>query len=133
MYKVNPVPKSREPPNHQGSLFVVYRFRAKTKQLETVEGLLPESQGQNLALTVLYVPYSLDSCLPELTLGKSTSKRPGVEHLDLGLDDRLPVLRLVVLLVSGFGFRVQRFSTFGFQATFPPQPIVQPECTLTTN
>jgi len=24
-------------------------------------GLLPESQGQNLAVTVIYVPYSLDS------------------------------------------------------------------------
>ena len=29
--------------------------------LNTFEGLLPESQGQNLALTVLCVPYSLDS------------------------------------------------------------------------
>jgi len=26
----------------------------------TCEGLLSEGQGQNLALTVLYVPYSLD-------------------------------------------------------------------------
>jgi len=25
------------------------------------EGLLPENQGQHLALTVIYVPYSLDS------------------------------------------------------------------------
>jgi len=33
------------------------RFQAK---MEHVEGL-PESQGQNLALTVLCVPYSLDS------------------------------------------------------------------------
>jgi len=28
--------------------------------LKGFKGLLPESQGQNLALTVLYVPYSLD-------------------------------------------------------------------------
>ena len=37
------------------------RFRARRGQLETLEGLLPDSQGQNLALTVLYMPYSLDS------------------------------------------------------------------------
>jgi len=37
-----------------------YRFRAKREQLTRVEGLLPESQGQNLALTVLHVPCSLD-------------------------------------------------------------------------
>jgi len=36
------------------------RFRAKREQLETFYGLLPESQGQNLALTVLCVPCSLD-------------------------------------------------------------------------
>jgi len=29
--------------------------------LTLFQGLLPESQGQNVALTVLYVPYSLDS------------------------------------------------------------------------
>jgi len=31
------------------------------EQLEIFQGRLPESRGQNLALTVLYVPYSLDS------------------------------------------------------------------------
>ena len=31
------------------------------ERTKRVEGLVPESQGQNLALTVLYVPYSLDS------------------------------------------------------------------------
>ena len=34
---------------------------AKLEKLQRVEGLLPESQVQNLTLTVLYVPYSLDS------------------------------------------------------------------------
>ena len=34
------------------------RYRANREQLQ---GLVPESPGQNLALTVLYVPYSLDS------------------------------------------------------------------------
>jgi len=35
--------------------------RAKRGQLKTCWGLLPESQGHNLVLTVLCVPYSLDS------------------------------------------------------------------------
>jgi len=34
-----------------------------------VEELWPESQGQNLALTVLYVPYWLDSGLIEPASG----------------------------------------------------------------
>jgi hypothetical protein len=37
------------------------RFPAKKEQLKLLQGLLPEIQGQNLALTVLYVPYSLES------------------------------------------------------------------------
>jgi len=37
------------------------RFRAKSEQLQRFKGLLPEGHGQNLALTVLYVPYSLES------------------------------------------------------------------------
>ena len=32
------------------------RHQSKREQLETFEGPLPESQGQNLVLTVLYVP-----------------------------------------------------------------------------
>ena len=35
--------------------------RERKEQLERFEGLSPESQCQNLALTVLDVPYSLDS------------------------------------------------------------------------
>ena len=34
--------------------------RAKSEQLERFLGLLPERQGQKLALTVLFVPYLLD-------------------------------------------------------------------------
>ena len=37
------------------------RYQAKMEQLKRFEGLLPESQGQNLALTVLDVPSPLDS------------------------------------------------------------------------
>jgi len=36
------------------------RFRSKRQPLKRFKGLLPESQGQSLTLTVLYVPYSLD-------------------------------------------------------------------------
>ena len=38
--------------------------RAKREHFETFQGRLHESQGQNLALTVLYVPYSLRSGTP---------------------------------------------------------------------
>ena len=37
------------------------RFRAKREHLKRVQRHLSESQGQNLALTVLCVPYSLDN------------------------------------------------------------------------
>ena len=36
------------------------RCRAKSQQLERFETLLPESQGQYLALTILFLPSSLD-------------------------------------------------------------------------
>ena len=36
------------------------RFGAKREHLKRSKGLLPESQGQNRALIVLYVPDSLD-------------------------------------------------------------------------
>jgi len=38
-----------------------YRCPAQRQKLRRVHGLSPESRGQNLALTVLYVPHSLDS------------------------------------------------------------------------
>ena len=44
--------------------FGVGRFQAQRKRLETLSGLLSGSQGQNLALSVLYVPHSLDSGWP---------------------------------------------------------------------
>ena len=37
------------------------RFHEKREQLNRVDGHLPESEGHNLALTVLHVPSSLDS------------------------------------------------------------------------
>jgi len=39
----------------------MYRFPAKREELEMFEGLVSESQDQNLALTVLYVPSLLES------------------------------------------------------------------------
>ena len=39
---------------------LIPRFRAKRERLERFHGLLPESQGQNLASTVSYMPLSLD-------------------------------------------------------------------------
>ena len=43
---------------------VVHCYRAKTGHLKRFEGPLPESQDQDRALTVLYVPYSLDNGTP---------------------------------------------------------------------
>ena len=40
---------------------ITFRFRAKREQLKTFQGLGTQSQGQNLAVTVLCVPYLLDS------------------------------------------------------------------------
>ena len=37
------------------------RCRAKREPINTVHGLSPESHGRNLALTVLHVPYSLET------------------------------------------------------------------------
>ena len=44
----------------KGTITAPDRFRAKREHLQTVQGLLSESQSQNLALTVLHVPHSLD-------------------------------------------------------------------------
>ena len=41
--------------------FAWIRFRTKRAQLERVEDIVPESQGQNLALKVSCVPYALAS------------------------------------------------------------------------
>jgi len=40
---------------------VGFRPRARREQLERFEGLLPQSQGQHLAVTVLHVPFSTHS------------------------------------------------------------------------
>jgi len=37
------------------------RFRSKREHLDRIQGLSPESQGQNLVLTVLFVPRSIVS------------------------------------------------------------------------
>ena len=42
----------------RGPSFVEHRFRAKRERLQRFEGTLPESQGPDLVLTVLYVPCS---------------------------------------------------------------------------
>ena len=52
-------------------------FRAKKEKLKTFQRLLPESQRQNLASTVLYVPYSLDGRALRVH-GLSPSCRPGL-------------------------------------------------------
>jgi len=47
-------------------LWHISEYRAKKRRrnnLKRVKDFLPESQGQNLAVAVLYAPYSLDSSL----------------------------------------------------------------------
>ena len=56
-----PVPRLAKPRTGHSRVFALVRFRANRKQLNKVQGLLREREGQNLALTVLHVPYSLDS------------------------------------------------------------------------
>ena len=54
-------------------------FRATREQPTTFWGILPEGQGQNLALTVLCVPYLLDSGHPRdvhIRARKSTALNP---------------------------------------------------------
>ena len=72
-FKVYISSKIAEPRNTPaGARDFKVRVRAKREQLERVHGLLPEGQGQNLALTALYVLCSHDSgltdehlCLPK--------------------------------------------------------------------
>ena len=40
---------------------LAHRFRAKREQFTSLEIRVPEGQGQNLALTVLHLLFSLDS------------------------------------------------------------------------
>ena len=56
----NTLPKVDRLP-HNSHVFEAHRFRAKRGQLKRFSELSPESKGQHLALTVLYVPNSLDS------------------------------------------------------------------------
>ena len=44
--------------------FPEVRFRAKREHLKRFQGLEPESRGQNLAVPVLYMPYSVVSGSP---------------------------------------------------------------------
>ena len=43
--------------------------RAKREKLQQCSKKMPESQGQNLAVTVVYVPSSLDSALAAAVCG----------------------------------------------------------------
>ena len=57
-----------------------YRFPAKRERLTRFQGRLRESQGQNLAVTVLYVPYLLDSRTLRST-GVRTGAAPPIHTL----------------------------------------------------
>ena len=63
-------PRSSAPARSRG-------YRAKREHATRFGGHLSESQGQNLALTVLYVPYSIDSggvpCFSEITSSQDST------------------------------------------------------------
>ena len=72
------------------------RFRAKSKQPKICQRLLPERQGQNLALTVLYVPHSFDSGWQREHLTRTFTRKLGPEsgpdylHVPSSLDITKP-------------------------------------------
>jgi len=67
--------------NKTGARNPMTNARAKKEHLKTYRGLWDESQGQNLASTVLYVPYSLD-CGP-----CSRSSRPSADKQTWHIQD----------------------------------------------
>ena len=75
------------------------RFQARREQLESFLGLLPEGQGHNLALNVLYVPYSLGSgvgpCVPAPRRVGTLLQPPRTLHL-------LSLFRSISLFLSLF-------------------------------
>ena len=79
-------------------LVLTCRLRAKREQLRRVYGIQPDSQGRNLALTVLYVPHTLATRSGFRDSGFGIQVH-GVWFLVHGAD----------LLVSGFGFWVPGF------------------------
>ena len=72
-----------------------HRCRSKREQLEKANRLLPESQGQILALTVSHVPYSLDNGRDEdasvQTSGRDTDEMRTISVAGLDQYSRLPV------------------------------------------
>ena len=76
--------KVRRSSSHLGRLFCIHlytllhRLWAKRKHLATCWWLLPESQGQNVALTLPYTPYSLDSGTEMVSLPAAPSASPPV-------------------------------------------------------
>ena len=59
------VPEEYESSQGMGAVasFLTQVLSSEAGKFNTIYGLLPESQGQNMELTVLYVPCSLDSGL----------------------------------------------------------------------
>ena len=62
------------------NIIIASRFRAKREQLKMLCGHLPQRQGQNLALTVSCVPYSLE-------IGRGTCLLDARQERDHGCRD----------------------------------------------
>ena len=61
--------------------YMLKDFRAKREQLTRFQRLLPESQGQHLALTVLCVPCPLDKSTECAVVCRSSSHGARPVHL----------------------------------------------------
>jgi len=76
-------------------------LRARREQLKSVYGLSPESQGQNLALTVSCVPSSHASVDPYTGLRRQFVLDSDHLSVTLSVEDRLCLLLLFFTLVTG--------------------------------
>ena len=96
----------------------ICRCRAKREQLNKFQGLSPESRGQNLALTVLYVP-SCGTCSPRVKVKdalqsrrvSSSPSRPFLLSFRGGSSFFLLLLRTIVRLSCDHaGLVINKFS-----------------------
>jgi len=97
--------------------WIPFRSRANREHLERCEGLLPGAHGQNLALTVLYLPCVLES---SVVVGGTNAAwtevsrcRANMAHIrqsgpDSGLGFQVKVLTLVSVVHFGGGGGRQR-------------------------
>jgi len=88
-----------------------YSFRATREQLESFSGLLPASQGQNLVLAVLFVPYLLDS--GSNTICRRRLRHPGRRARNLLSLSRLSMSPLSIARSLALSSRLPNYAAAG--------------------